>query len=100
MLSNGQRNSLGKTQVNDLTVFTIGHSTHSYEHFLSLLRAAGITAVADVRTTPFSRHFPQFKEVTLRTQLTLDGIFYVFFGRELGGGPSGPGFYFGGGSDY
>jgi uncharacterized protein (DUF488 family) len=100
MLSNGQRNSLGKTQVNDLTVFTIGHSTHSYEHFLSLLRAAGITAVADVRTTPFSRHFPQFNEATLRTELKLDGISYVFLGRELGGRPSGRGFYCDGVADY
>src|SRR5260221_9699358 len=94
MLSNGQRNSLGKTQVNDLTVFTIGHSTHSYEHFLSLLRAAGITAVADFRTTPFSRHFSQFYGVTLPTALTLDGISYVFLGRGVGRGASGRGLFF------
>ena len=84
----------------DLTVFTIGHSTHSYEHFLSLLRASGITAVADVRTTPFSRHFPHFNEVTLRSELKLDGISYVFLGKELGGRPSGSSFYCDGIADY
>jgi uncharacterized protein (DUF488 family) len=100
VLSNDQRNSLGKTKVNDLAVFTIGHSTHSYEHFLSLLRAFDITAVADVRTTPFSRHFPHFNEATLRSELKLDGIAYVFLGRELGGRPSGGSFYCNGVADY
>jgi uncharacterized protein (DUF488 family) len=86
--------------VRNLTVFTIGHSAHSYEHFLSLLRAAEITAVADVRTTPFSRHFPHFNEATLRSNLKLDGISYVFLGRELGGRPSGQDFYCNGVADY
>jgi uncharacterized protein (DUF488 family) len=86
--------------VKDLTVFTIGHSTHSYEHFLSLLRASGITAVADVRTTPFSRHFPHFNEAALRSELKLDGISYVFLGRELGGRPSSQSFYCDGVADY
>lgn len=86
--------------MSDLTVFTIGHSTHSYEHFLSLLRAAAITAIADVRTTPFSRHFPQFNESTLRHDLKLDGISYVFLGKELGGRPSNRNFYCDGIADY
>ncbi len=84
----------------DLTVFTIGHSTHSYEHFLSLLRASGISAIADVRTTPFSRHFPHFNEAALRSELKLDGISYVFLGKELGGRPFGPSFYCDGVADY
>ena len=84
----------------DLTVFTIGHSTHSYEHFLSLLRASGIMAIADVRTTPFSRHFSHFNEGALRSELKLDGISYVFLGKELGGRPSGRSFYCDGVADY
>ena len=40
------------------TIFSIGHSTHTYERFLDLVRKAGVTAIADVRTSPFSRHFP------------------------------------------
>jgi uncharacterized protein (DUF488 family) len=61
-------------QVKDLKVLTIGHSTHSYERFVSLLRAFDVTAIADVRTTPSSRHFPHFNEDTLRSELRLDGI--------------------------
>jgi uncharacterized protein (DUF488 family) len=86
--------------VKDPTVFTIGHSTHSYEHFLSLLREHGINAIADVRTTPFSRHFPHFNGETLRSELKQDGISYVFLGKELGGRPSGRNLYCDGVADY
>jgi uncharacterized protein (DUF488 family) len=86
--------------VKDLTVFTIGHSTHSYEHFVSLLREHGINAIADVRTTPFSRHFPHFNGETLLSELKRDGISYVFLGRELGGRPSGQNLYCDGVADY
>jgi uncharacterized protein (DUF488 family) len=69
------------------TILTIGHSTHSYEEFLRLLRGAGVTAVADVRSSPFSRHQPQFNKTELKRELKLDKIEYVFLGDELGGRP-------------
>jgi len=57
-------------------------------------------AIADVRTTPFSRHFSHFNEGALRSELKLDGISYVFLGKELGGRPSGRSFYCDGVADY
>lgn len=81
-------------------VLTIGHSTLSYEAFLELLRGAGVTAIADVRTAPFSRHTPQFNRETLRDELKIDGIAYVFLGIELGGRPTGSSFYCDGIADY
>ena len=61
MLSDGQWSSWVEKMAAHLDmVFTIGHSTHTYERFIELLQRAGITAVADVRTSPHSRHFPQF----------------------------------------
>ena len=65
-------------------VFTIGHSTHSKEAFLDLLRLHGVTAVADVRSSPFSRFNPQFNRELLQQWLEANGIHYVFLGRELG----------------
>lgn len=65
-------------------VFTIGHSTHSMETFEELLKKHGITAVADVRSAPFSRFNPQFNKDVLQTRLNSIGIKYVFLGRELG----------------
>jgi uncharacterized protein (DUF488 family) len=72
----------------DLEVFTIGHSTHSYEHFLALLRCASINAVADVRTSPYSRNFPHFNRESIRDEFRRDNIAYVFLGNELGGRPN------------
>ena len=66
------------------SVFTIGHSTHSAEAFVALLRQHGIEAVADVRSSPFSRFNPQFNREALDQFLRANGIRYVFLGKELG----------------
>jgi uncharacterized protein (DUF488 family) len=65
-------------------VLTIGHSTHTSEAFLALLRLHGVEAVADVRSSPFSRYNPQFNREALEQILKANGIRYVFLGRELG----------------
>ena len=67
------------------TVYTIGHSNHPRERFIALLRGAEITALADVRSTPFSRRHPQFGKPALAETLPREGIAYVFLGEELGG---------------
>ncbi|OKH99845.1 hypothetical protein A6A06_22575 [Streptomyces sp. CB02923] len=66
------------------TAFTVGHSTHSVSHFLSLLQKHEITAVADVRSTPASRFTPQFNRDALKRSLSDADIKYVFLGDELG----------------
>lgn len=66
------------------SVYTIGHSTHSAEAFLALLRQHGVEALADVRSSPFSRFNPQFNRESLEQSLKANGIRYVFLGKELG----------------
>lgn len=66
------------------TLYTIGHSTHPADHLLHLLAMHEITAVADVRSSPYSRHNPQFNRETLQKSLREAGLGYVFLGRELG----------------
>ncbi len=66
------------------TVFTIGHSTHSIELFISLLKRHAIEVVADVRSSPFSRYSPQFNRDALAADLQASGIRYSFRGREFG----------------
>jgi len=83
-----------------LEILTIGHSSQPYESFLEKLVAAGVTAVADVRSSPFSRQFPQFSRDTLRAGLRADGIEYVYLGAELGGRPAAAALYTGGIADY
>lgn len=65
-------------------VLTIGHSTHSFSSFLSLLRKHGITAIADVRSAPVSRFTPQFNRDAVERTLYDASIKYVFLGKELG----------------
>lgn len=69
------------------TLWSIGHSNHTIEQFLRLLRDHQIALLADVRTAPYSRHWPQFNREDLARSLQAAGIEYVFLGRELGGKP-------------
>ncbi len=68
-------------------VLTIGHSTHALEVFAALLRRHGVTALADVRSAPYSRFNPQFNRKALDAALTARGIAYMFLGHALGGRP-------------
>ena len=83
-----------------LTILTIGHSTHTYGSFLALLQSAGVSAIADVRTAPFSRHQPQFNRNNLLEALRRDRISYVYLGKELGGRPNDFKYYSDGLADY
>lgn len=65
-------------------IFTVGHSHHTPERFLELLRASDIDAVADVRSQPYSRFNPDFNQRVLRAWLSEAGLQYVSLGGELG----------------
>lgn len=63
---------------------TIGHSNHSLGRFLEMLEAHGISAVADVRSAPYSRYMPQYNKDALEWSLREADMKYIFLGRELG----------------
>lgn len=75
------------------TVFTIGHSTHALEAFVALLQQHDVTAVADVRSAPYSRFNPQFNREPLAETLEAERIRYVFLGNALGGRSDDPACY-------
>jgi len=58
-------------------LLTIGHSTRAIENFIALLKAHGVTCLADVRTVPRSRHNPQFNRDTLPASLRSASIDYI-----------------------
>jgi uncharacterized protein (DUF488 family) len=66
------------------TIYTIGHSNVTSERLLALLEQHGITAVADVRSRPYSRFNPQFNREALASALKTSGREYLFLGPELG----------------
>lgn len=69
------------------TLYTIGHSTHTAEKVIHLLQCHGVTAVADVRSLPYSRVSPHFNREEFALRLNSAGIAYVFLGEELGARP-------------
>src|SRR5262245_41148064 len=68
-------------------LLTIGHSNLPADRFVTLLRNAGVTTVADVRSVPFSRRFPWFSGKALAERLMREGIAYMPLGEGLGGRP-------------
>lgn len=65
-------------------IWTIGHSTHPFGEFVEMLQSFEIELVADVRSFPGSRKFPQFNKEILAETLPANGIAYTHF-RDLGG---------------
>jgi uncharacterized protein (DUF488 family) len=66
------------------TIYTIGHSTRSLADFLEMLQSFGIKTLADIRSLPGSRRFPQFDKENLRISLKEIGIQYIHL-ADLGG---------------
>lgn len=81
-------------------LYTVGHSNHSVEQLLELLRAHGIELIADVRTSPYSRLHPQFNREAFVSQLRSRRLYYEFFGESLGGRSNDPACYRDGRVDY
>lgn len=69
------------------SVLTIGHSRHSLERFLELLRAHDVEVVVDARSQPVSRFSPHFARRALERALADASIGYLYLGDALGGRP-------------
>ena len=76
-----------------MRLMTIGHSTLQLDELVEMLRRHGVTAIADVRSHPYSQRLPQFNRGVLASALEASGISYVFLGKELGGRSSDPSHY-------
>lgn len=65
-------------------LFTIGYATKPLDTFIAQLQAADVTAVADVRSVPYSKVFQCYHREPLQACLEKAGIRYVYLGEELG----------------
>lgn len=68
-------------------LFTVGHSNLSITDFISLITQYQITAIADIRSHPYSGYLPHFNRDLLKFELLKSQIKYVFLGDELGARP-------------
>lgn len=66
------------------TVFTIGHSTRTFEQYLGILKAHDIALLVDIRSFPMSRRMPWFNRENLEKELPAACISYRWL-KELGG---------------
>jgi uncharacterized protein (DUF488 family) len=67
-----------------ISIFTIGHSTHPLDDFLALLVRHRIRKVVDIRRFPSSRKFPHFNQQQLAPALKSAGLDYRWM-EALGG---------------
>jgi uncharacterized protein (DUF488 family) len=65
-------------------IYTVGHSTHSLDYFLSLLQAYSVDCVVDVRSVAASTRNPQYNKEPLSNFLKKNGITYLHFPLEFG----------------
>jgi uncharacterized protein (DUF488 family) len=68
-------------------IYSVGHSSLSFDQFMSLLESAEVNAIADVRSSPFSKWVPWFSQSQFKESLRRYGVAYSFLGSELGGRP-------------
>lgn len=68
-------------------IYTIGHSNHSIEKFIELLKEFRIETIIEVRTVPKSSYSPHFNKPNLIFVLSQNKIKYIDMGRTLGGRP-------------
>jgi uncharacterized protein (DUF488 family) len=65
-------------------LYTIGHSTRSFDDLVESLKAHEVRTLVDIRAFPMSRRLPQFNRESLEKNLPAAGIHYVWM-KALGG---------------
>jgi uncharacterized protein (DUF488 family) len=71
-------------------IYTVGHSTHPLNYFLSLLQEYNINCLVDVRSVAASSYNPQYNKEPLSSFLKNNGIIYMHFSEEFGARHSDP----------
>ena len=64
-------------------VLTIGHSSHSLEHFLELLRQHRVEVLVDARSRPYSRFAPHFSRAPIERAVVEAGLRYLYLGLYI-----------------
>ena len=65
-------------------IYTIGHSTKTFDEFVLLLTSFKVKVLVDIRSSPGSKRYPHFNKENLEQQLPDNKIIYRHF-PDLGG---------------
>ncbi len=66
-------------------IFTVGHGNAPFHEIERVLQLHGVATVVDVRSTPYSRHAPDFRKSALAVLTAAAGLGYRWMGDRLGG---------------
>lgn len=66
-------------------IYTVGHSSRTWDEFIALINHFNIQLLIDVRRYPGSQRFPHFAREYLKSGLKQDGLSYFWLGDLLGG---------------
>ena len=66
------------------SIYTIGHSTRTLEHFIAMLQSFSIEMLVDIRSYPGSKRYPHFNKENLEISLPEKNINYIHL-KSLGG---------------
>lgn len=69
-------------------LYTIGYSGYNIENFISSLLELEVNAIVDVRSSPFSKTFPDFNKDKIYKYLRRYNIYYIPMAEELGARPN------------
>ena len=65
-------------------IYTVGHSNHTLEFFIDLVKEFKVNLIIDVRSVAASKYNPQFNKMNLENALNASGIKYRHFEEEFG----------------
>ena len=65
-------------------IFTIGYSPFPLPTLIQLLHQHNISVLIDVRSVPYSAHFPDYSLTPLRHHMKQESIVYRNYAKEFG----------------
>lgn len=66
------------------TIYSIGYSGFSIKNFVNTLQSNQVSLLVDVRSQPYSQHFPDYSKDSLEKTLKDSGIYYRNYAKEFG----------------
>lgn len=81
-------------------LYTIGYTSYALHDFIHVLSQFNISALVDVRSSPFSKYYSDYNVNSLKAQLNSKNIYYIPMGDELGARQSSSVVYVNGYADY
>lgn len=82
------------------TIYTIGYAPHTPDTFVEILKRYQVSAIVDVRSSPYSQFKSEFNRENFKEYLKANNIAYVFLGDYLGARVDNPSCHINGKVDY